>query len=446
MYTSPHSTAPDFTGMTIDNGRLRLVQLLGEGAFGLVYRAVDETSAASSCNPEPKQYAVKIMKKVDVDTRRAYFQRREVSTHMSIHDHPNIVSVHGVFECPYYVYLVLELCPGGDLMNALLDRLLYTRKDALLKSVFLQIIQAVEYCHDHGVYHRDLKPDNILVNEDGSEIKLADFGLATTSKVSGTFGCGSGHYMAPECIGLEFDYTPYSTEACDVWSLGIILVNLVAGRNPWTYALSTDRAFSHYLSNPNHMRDVLPVSEEAQYILRGVLNPDPVERWTLQELRQHIEEVETFFMSEEDIAVASKHVQLVAATYCPRKAVEDIARSQSAICIEDARELLAEQFVLRNKTLPRKPLARPQTLKTNDSQQHFVIVSSTGLSRSSSTSMSGEESEGPITPETHAQDPVQLAEVPEFTDSENLGELEVPVQKERSLVVQFPIPPATTCA
>ena len=194
---SAHMNAPDFTNATIDNGRLRLVELLGEGAYGLVWRAVDETSAASSSNPEPKQYAVKIMEKADPETRRGRFQEREVSTHLSVHDHPNIVSVHGVFECPFFVYIVLEFCPGGDLMDALIDRLLYTRKDALLKSVFLQILDAVEYCHDHGIYHRDLKPDNILVNKDGSEIKLADFGLATTSKVSDIFGCGSGYYMAP---------------------------------------------------------------------------------------------------------------------------------------------------------------------------------------------------------------------------------------------------------
>ena len=82
-------------------------------------------------------------------------------------------------------------------MDALIDRLLYTRKDALLKSVFLQILDAVEYCHDHGIYHRDLKPDNILINEDGTQIKLADFGLSTTSKISDSFGCGSPPYMSP---------------------------------------------------------------------------------------------------------------------------------------------------------------------------------------------------------------------------------------------------------
>ena len=209
------------------------------------------------------------------------------------------------------------------------------------------------------------------------------------------------------------------------------------------YAHSSDKSYCNYLANPNFMREVLPVSEETQDILRGVLHPDPVARWTLQELRQHILEVETFFMSEEDIAASNKHVQLAAATYCPPDAVEELAQSQSVVCVEDVRELLAEQYVLRNKPLPLKPEAHAQTLKTNDSQKHFVIVSSAGLSVSRSSS--GEESDGPITPETHAQDAVKLAEVPEFAESENIGELvETPVQKEHSLLAQFPIPPATT--
>ena len=124
----------------------------------------------------------------------------------------------------------------------------------------------------------------------------------------------SAHLLSTECIGLDYDYAPYGTEPCDIWSLGIILVNLVAGRNPWVYAHSSDKSYCNYLANPNFMREVLPVSEETQDILRGVLHPDPVARWTLQELRKHILEVETFFMSEEDIAASNKHVQLAAAT------------------------------------------------------------------------------------------------------------------------------------
>ncbi|KAI1798135.1 Pkinase-domain-containing protein [Ganoderma leucocontextum] len=431
--------APDFTGLTIDDGRLRFVEKLGEGTYGVVYRAVDETSATSSSSPEPQQFAVKIMERADPDTHQGQYQQREIEIHMDVQDHPNIVSLNGVYECSTYVYIVLDLCPGRDLMDALMDRLLYARNDVLLKSVFLQILDAVEYCHDNGVYHRDLKPDNILVNADGSEIKLADFGLATTAKVSDAFGCGSGYYMAPECIGKEYDYNPYNTEACDIWSLGIILTNLVTGRNPWMFALTTDQSYLMYLANPNYLRDVLAISEDTQRILRHTLNPDPVGRWTLQELRQHVEELETFFMSEEEIAASNHHVKLAAATYSPAKDIEDLVHTQSAVCLEDARALLVEERLnLLDRSYPLRPAVFSQSRRTNDSRKHFVIVSSAGLSRSSSGS--GEGSEGPITPETHAQDPVKLAEVPELTNSEKIGELvELPQRKSQPLPAQITV-------
>ncbi|KAM5533884.1 hypothetical protein V8D89_012424 [Ganoderma adspersum] len=433
--------APDFTGLTIDDGRLRFAEKLGEGTYGVVYRAVDETSATSSSNPEPQQFAVKIMERADPDTTRGRYQQREIDVHMDVQDHPNIVSVHGVYECSTYVYVVLDLCAGRDLMDALMDRLTYARNDALLKSVFLQILDAVEYCHDSGVYHRDLKPDNILVNADGTEIKLADFGLATTAKVSDAFGCGSAYYMAPECIGKEYDYSPYNTEACDIWSLGIILTNLISGRNPWSLALTDDESYLTYLAYPNYLRDILAISEDAQKILRHTLNPDPVGRWTLQELRQHIEEAKTFFMSEEEIAASSIHVQLAAATYSPPKDIEELVHTQSAVRLEDARALLVEERfkIFSARSHPLRAAAFLQSRRTNDSRKHFVIVSSTGFSRSSSGS--GEESEGPITPETHAQDPVKLVEVPELRNSEKIGELvELPQQKSHPMPTQITVP------
>lgn len=456
--------APDFTGLTIDDGRLRFVEKLGEGTYGVVYRAVDESSPSSSSNPEPQQFAVKIMERADPDTHRGRYQQREIDVHMDVQDHPNIVSIYGVYECSTYVYIVLDWCQGRDLMDALMDRLLYARNDALLKDVFLQLLDAVEYCHDNGVYHRDLKPDNILVNADGTEIRLADFGLATTAKVSDAFGCGSAYYMAPgkyfvyhevtrtythlrstECIGKEYDYNPYSTEACDIWSLGIILANLVSGRNPWGCAVTDDESYLMYLANPNYFRDILAISEDSQKILRSTLNPDPVGRWTLQELRQHVEEIETFFMSEEEIATSSRYVQVAAATYSPPKHIEELVQTQSAIQVQDARALLVEElFNFSARSYPLRPAVFSQSCRTNDSRKHFVIVSSAGLSRSFSFSFSGtgsgEESEGPITPKTHAQDPVKLAEVPELTKSEKIGELvELPPQKSLLIPAQISV-------
>lgn len=147
-------------------------------------------------------------------------------------------------------------------------------------------------------------------------------------------------------------------------------------------------------------------------------------------------------MDEEEIAASSIHVQLAAAAYSPPKDIEDLVHTQSAVCLEDARALLVEERfkVFSATSHPLRAAALSQSRRTNDSRKHFVIVSSTGFSRSSSGSGSGEESEGPITPETHAQDPVKLAEVPELRNSEKIGELmELPQQKNYAVSTQITV-------
>ena len=89
------------------------------------------------------------------------------------------MSFHKVITDSKHVYVVLNLCDGGDLFSAITERNLYFGNDALIKSVFLQILDAVHHCHSKGVYHRDLKPENILLTSDEPRVvKIADFGMA----------------------------------------------------------------------------------------------------------------------------------------------------------------------------------------------------------------------------------------------------------------------------
>ncbi|KAK4908496.1 Serine/threonine protein kinase [Elasticomyces elasticus] len=120
-------------------------------------------------------------------------------------------------------------------------------------------------------------------------MKLADFGLATTEKVTADMGCGSTFYMSPECSrpSRRFRYG-YASAPNDIWSLGIILINLTCGRNPWKKASSTDTTFRAFLKDPDFLSTILPISPELNRILRYVFDTDPTQRLTVPELRKEI--------------------------------------------------------------------------------------------------------------------------------------------------------------
>ncbi|KAJ3824695.1 kinase-like domain-containing protein, partial [Lentinula raphanica] len=288
-------TFPDFTGHLLDNGRFKLLELLGSGAYGKVYKAIDLTSPCE----DPKYFAVKCLLKHKFGSRQEEFQLREFALHrlISASGHPNIVSFHDVFYDHTFVYVVLDLCSGGDLFGAITDRKVFHQNTELIKSVFVQLLDAVHHCHENGIFHRDLKPENILCSKDGRQIYLADFGLSTQNKVSVDFGCGSGYYMSPECIGKEFGRDRFSTRHSDVWSLGVILTNMIAGRNPWRHAMTTDDCFSAFLYNRDFLRTVLPISDQANSILKRVFHLNPMNRPSIPELRREILAIDSFFMS-----------------------------------------------------------------------------------------------------------------------------------------------------
>lgn len=266
------------------DGHLQLVKVLGVGAYGVVYAAVDIYNN--------KPYAVKALSKVGptglpLDDAQKKFQAREISLHARARRHPNIVSLTEILDGPDCVYVVMEYCPEGDLFAAITEKHHYVGDDALAKRVFLQLLDAVQFCHRIGIYHRDLKPENVLVCNQGQTVKLADFGLATTEEFTTDFGCGSTFYMSPECHKRS-GASCYESGPNDVWSLGVILVNLTCGRNPWKRAEPRDETYAAYLRDPNFLRSILPLSAELNSILCRIFEPDPRKRITLDELRDAI--------------------------------------------------------------------------------------------------------------------------------------------------------------
>lgn len=174
--------------------RLQFQRVLGSGAYGVVHLARDISTGI--------HYAVKALNKVmpnglPLDLRQQQFQQTEMRLHYQVSAHPNIVSLLRIMDTRDHTYVIMEYCPEGDLFLNITERGRYVGDDIAAKNVFLQILDAVSHCHRLGIYHRDLKPENILVAQGGHQVKLADFGLATTDMYATEFGCGSTFYMSP---------------------------------------------------------------------------------------------------------------------------------------------------------------------------------------------------------------------------------------------------------
>ncbi|KAK2614272.1 hypothetical protein N8I77_001118 [Diaporthe amygdali] len=266
-------------------GSLRLDGILGTGAYGVVYSAVDIYTNV--------RYAVKTLSKFNadgtpLDQRQMAFQTREIRLHWDASAHRNVVSMLKIIDGPDCIFVILEYCPEGDLFYNITECGQYVGKDDLAKRIFLQILDAVEFCHSRGIYHRDLKPENVLVKDQGETVKLADFGLATSSERSDDYGCGSTFYMSPECLDHSSRRPFYYCAPNDVWSLGVILVNLTCGRNPWKQASVEDSTYRAFTRSAGFLKTILPVSDELNDILGSIFTRDPEQRITLPALKQRI--------------------------------------------------------------------------------------------------------------------------------------------------------------
>ncbi|XP_062864421.1 maternal embryonic leucine zipper kinase-like [Trichomycterus rosablanca] len=144
-------------------------------------------------------------------------------------NHQHVCRLYQVMETADQIYMVLEFCPGGDLFDHIDNN---NRLSEEKRRIFRQIVSALAYVHSQGYAHRDLKPENIMLDEKNN-IKLIDFGLfAKTEGGLGTAlieGCGTPPYLAPEII----DAQPYHGAEADVWSLGVVLYDMLCGYLPF---------------------------------------------------------------------------------------------------------------------------------------------------------------------------------------------------------------------
>nr|KJB48531.1 hypothetical protein B456_008G074300 [Gossypium raimondii]KJB48532.1 hypothetical protein B456_008G074300 [Gossypium raimondii]KJB48533.1 hypothetical protein B456_008G074300 [Gossypium raimondii] len=254
---------------------------VGRGHFGYTCTAKFKKGELKG-----QQVAVKVIPKAKMTTAIAIEDvRREVKILRALSGHSNLVQFYDAYEDHDNVYIVMELCEGGELLDRILSRGgKYTEDDA--KAVMIQILNVVAFCHLQGVVHRDLKPENFLFTskDENSQLKAIDFGLSDFVKPDERLNdiVGSAYYVAPEVL-----HRSYSTEA-DVWSIGVIAYILLCGSRPF-WARTESGIFRAVLkADPSFDEAPWPsLSSEARDFVKRLLNKDPRKRLTAAQALSH---------------------------------------------------------------------------------------------------------------------------------------------------------------
>ncbi|KAI5281588.1 hypothetical protein KEM54_003152, partial [Ascosphaera aggregata] len=297
------SRMPTYPGLE----RYILLEKMGDGAFSNVYRAKDSTGKYG-------EVAIKVVRKFEMNPKQKQNILKEVTIMRNL-NHPNIVKLLEFSDSPQFYYIVLELCPGGELFHQIV-RLTYFSED-LSRHVIMQVAKAIEYLHeDSGVVHRDIKPENLLFypipiiptkhpkpRQPGDEdkvdegeytvglggggigqVKVADFGLSKVIWDNQTMTpCGTVGYTAPEIVKDE----RYS-KSVDMWALGCVLYTLLCGFPPFydesIQVLTEKVARGQYTFLSPWWDDI---SKSAQDLVSHLLTVDPEKRYTIREFLSH---------------------------------------------------------------------------------------------------------------------------------------------------------------
>lgn len=255
---------------------------LGRGSFSVVYRAKHKTTG--------KDYAVKIVDKKKLGSKKLEMVEVEITLLRTVGKHPNIVFLDEVFESEHNVFLVMELITGGELFDKIVELQSYSEKDA--SRVVKHILSAVDHIHSLHIVHRDLKPENLLLSSasQGSEVKLADFGLSCFLPKQGKLSkaVGTPGYIAPEILQtLDGNLDGYMQEV-DCWSVGVIMYILLCGFPPF-YAEDDDEAFDQIIAGEFEFPEQYwgHISSEAKDLIKQLLVVDPSKRFNTKQALNH---------------------------------------------------------------------------------------------------------------------------------------------------------------
>ncbi|KAH7365165.1 hypothetical protein KP509_18G012000 [Ceratopteris richardii] len=254
-------------------------KLLGHGQFGYTYAATDIVTK--------EKVAVKIIEKKKMLLPIAVEDvKREVKIMKALSGHENVVQFYDAFEDDDHVYIVMELCEGGELLDRILAKKdkRYSEKDAA--KVVRQMLNVAARCHLNGIVHRDLKPENFLFKErsEDSPLKATDFGLSDyiTPGKRFTDVVGSAYYVAPEVLRRR------SGPQSDAWSIGVITYILLCGRRPF-WDKTEDGIFKEVLKKkPDFREKPWPsISPSAKDFVKKLLIKDPRARLTAAQALSH---------------------------------------------------------------------------------------------------------------------------------------------------------------
>ncbi|KJA14333.1 hypothetical protein HYPSUDRAFT_208789 [Hypholoma sublateritium FD-334 SS-4] len=261
----------------VDNhGRVQFdrVGFLGEGGFARVYEVKDSRNNRLAC---------KVVTKTSLKTKKAKTKLyAEIKIHRSL-QHPNIVNFQDCFEDSENVYMTLELCPSGSLMDMLRRRRRFTEPES--RFFMVQLIGACHYMHTHQVIHRDLKLGNLFLDAN-MNVKVGDFGLAALIENPGERKktiCGTPNYIAPEVL---FDTANGHSFEVDTWSIGVILYTLVVGRPPFQ-TKDVKAIYKRIRANEYEFPTDRIISSAVQHLIQQILTQDPSQRPTLHEIVDH---------------------------------------------------------------------------------------------------------------------------------------------------------------
>lgn len=245
-------------------------KVIGKGNFAVVKLATHVITQV--------KVAIKIIDKTRLDAENRKKVAREVEI-MKLLDHPNIIKLYQVMESSQHLYLVTEYASRGEIFEYLLQRGRMAEEEARKK--FRQIVQAVHYCHQKGIVHRDLKAENLLLDENGN-VKLADFGFSNHFSQGENLKtwCGSPPYAAPEL----FEGQEYSGPQADVWSLGVVLYVMVCGALPFD---GTNLQHLRARVLAGRFRIPFYMSQECERLIRKMLHRDPTKRIPLAKVLEH---------------------------------------------------------------------------------------------------------------------------------------------------------------